>query len=128
LPLAVWLASLGPGCVQELNRFGVQHLPISHNPWCAPFIILFGALPAIAITTMLRRGAPLTPQLTALLGALAAAGLANVGVRIVHPEDVSIMLLIWHAGSVLTLAAIAGVTGRYFFNWSSLVNKSKIRA
>jgi hypothetical protein len=128
LPLPVWLASLGPGCVQELNRFGLQDMPLSHNPWCAPFIVLFGALPAVAITIMLRRGAPLTPHLTALLGALAAAGLANAGVRIVHPEDVSIMLLVWHAGSVMALSAIAGAAGRYFFNWSALINKSKIRA
>jgi hypothetical protein len=128
VPLAAWLASLGPGCIQELNRFGAQHLPLNHNPWCAPFIILFGALPATAITIMLRRGAPLTPHLTAFLGALAAAGLANAGVRIVHPEDVSVMLLIAHVGSVMALSAIAAVIGQYFFNWSSLINKSKIRA
>jgi hypothetical protein len=128
LPFAVWLASLGPGCVQELNRFGIEHLPLSHNPWCAPFIVLFGALPAVLITIMLRSGAPLTPHLTAALGALAAAGLANVGVRIVHPEDVSIMLLVWHVGSVMALSTLTGVSGRYFFNWPSVIKKSKFTA
>jgi hypothetical protein len=128
LPFAVWLGSLGPGCIQEVSQLGIQHLPLSHNHWCAPFIVLFGALPATVITVMLRRGAPLTPQLTAILGGLAAAGLANVGVRIVHPEDVSVMLLFWHVGSVMALSVLAGITGRYFFNWESLINKSKIRA
>jgi hypothetical protein len=128
LPVAIWLASLGPGCVQELNQFGIKHLPLSHNPWCVPFIVLFGAAPAVLITVMLRTGAPLTPYLTAALGGLAAAGLANVGVRIVHPEDVSIMLLVWHVGSVMALSALAGAAGRYFFNWSSFINKSKFRA
>jgi hypothetical protein len=128
LPFAVWLASLGPGCVQELNRLGIEQLPLSHNPWCVPFIILFGALPAVLITIMLRTGAPLTPRLTAALGGLAAAGLANVGVRIVHPEDVSIMLLVWHVGSVMALSALAGAAGRYFFNWTSIIKKSKFHA
>jgi hypothetical protein len=128
LPFAVWLASLGPGCVEELNQFGIEHLPLSHNPWCVPFIVLFGALPAVLITIMLRTGAPLTPRLTAALGGLAAAGLANVGVRIVHPEDVSIMLLVWHVGSVMMLSALAGAAGRYFFNWTSVIQKSKFPA
>ena len=127
VPFAVWLASLGPACIQELNQLGLQHIPLSHNPWCAPFIVIFGALPAIVITVMLRRGAPLTPRLTAAFGGLAAAGLANVGVRMVHPEDVSIMLLLWHVGTVLALSALAGAAGKYFFNWATLVTKSKIR-
>lgn len=127
VPFAVWLTSLGPACIQELNQLGLQHIPLSHNPWCAPFIVIFGALPAIVITVMLRRGAPLTPRLTAAFGGLAAAGLANVGVRMVHPEDVSIMLLVWHVGTVLALSALAGATGKYFFNWATLVTKSKIR-
>jgi hypothetical protein len=124
VPLVIWLASLGPGCVQEWNRSGIQHLPIGHNPWCFPFIVLFGAVPAAAITIMLRRGAPLTPRLTATLGGLAAAGMANAGVRIVHPEDVSIMLLFWHAGGVMALSALAAASGRRFFNWSLLISKS----
>jgi hypothetical protein len=128
VPFVAWIASLGPGCVQQWNQFGIEGLPLSHSPWCVPFIIVFGALPAAVMTIMLRRGAPLTPRLTAALGGLAAAGLANVGVRIVHPEDVSIMLLVWHIGSVLVLSAVAGASGRHFFNWASLTKKSKIFA
>src|SRR5690242_20735789 len=97
-PLLLWLVSLGPGCAQEFHQFGIADLPLGHDPWCVPFIVFFGSVPAAAITLMLRRGAPLTPHLTAALAGLAAAGLANVGVRIVHPEDVSVMLLVWHVG------------------------------
>jgi hypothetical protein len=128
VPFAVWLAILGPGCLQEWNQLGIARLPLNHSPWCVPFIVLFGALPAVVMTVMLRRGAPLTPKLTAALGGLAAAGLANVGVRIVHPEDVSIMLLVWHIGAVMALAAMAGAVGPHFFNWASRIQKSKIQA
>jgi len=120
LPLVVWLASLGPGCVHELFQFGIGGLSLTHNPWCVPFIVLLGAMPAIAMAAMLRRGAPLTPHQTAALGGLAAAGLANVGVRIIHPEDVSVMLLVWHVGAVMALSALASSTGRYIFNWRSV--------
>src|SRR5207249_441154 len=40
LPLAIWLGSLGPGCIQELNQFGLRALPLQHNLWCFPFIVL----------------------------------------------------------------------------------------
>src|SRR5437870_2516845 len=120
LPLAIWLGSLGPGCIDQLNQFGIQGLPLRHSPWCVPFIVLLGAIPAAAMVLMLRRGAPLTPHLTAALGGLAAAGLANVGVRIIHPEDVTVMLLVWHVGGVMALSALAGSMGRYFLNWRSI--------
>jgi hypothetical protein len=128
LPFVAWMASLGPGCVQEWNQLGITHLSLSHDPWCVPFIVLFGAVPAVVITIMLRRGAPLTPRLTSALAGLAAAGLANAGVRIVHPEDVSVILLFWHVGAVMALSAFAGVAGRYFFNWTALIQRSKIRS
>ena len=121
LPLMTWLATLGPGCVRELNRYGFEHLPLQHNLWCFPFIVLLGAIPAIGMAVMLRCGAPLTPQLTAALGGLAAAGLANAGVRIIHPEDVSVMLLVWHVGSVMALSALAGSIGRYVLDWRSIL-------
>lgn len=120
LPLAVWLGSLGPDCVHELMQFGLQGLPLQHNLWCFPFIVLLGSMPAIAMAVMLRRGAPLTPHLTAALGGLAAAGLGNVGVRLIHPEDVTVMLLVWHVGGVMALSALAGSTGHYFLNWRSI--------
>jgi len=125
LPLAVWLGSLGPGCMHEINQFGIQDLQLRHNPWCVPFIVLLGAIPAVAMAVMLRRGAPLTPHLTAGLGGLAAAGLANAGVRIIHPEDVSVMLLVWHVGAVIALSALAGSAGEYFLNWRSVITASE---
>jgi hypothetical protein len=128
LPLpsfAIWLASLGPGCIREWNLFGWQALPLSHNVWCFPFIILCGAVPAAVMAVMLRRGAPITPHLTAALGGLAAAGLGNAGVRLVHPEDVTVMLLVWHMGGVMALSALAASAGRYLLNWRSIISPSE---
>ena len=78
---------------------------------------MVGAVPAIAMITMVRRGAPFTPRLTAFLGALAAAALAYVGLRLVHPQDAAFMVLVWQFGSVAVFAAVLGALGRWLLPW-----------
>jgi hypothetical protein len=121
LPLAAWLATLGESCVQA----GVNAVSLHHDLRCLPYIVLLGTAPAIVLWIMLRRGAPLTPRSTAALGVLAAAGLGNFCVRLGHPEDVTVMLLVWHAGGVIALAAIASVAGRTFLNWRSITGAAQ---
>jgi hypothetical protein len=125
LPLAGWLGSLGQGCLQDLVRRGPQGLSLQHDPACFLFIVFLGVVPGIAIIMMLRRGAPLTPHLTAAIGGLAAAGIGNFALRLMHPEDVSVMLLVWHVGGVVVLSALAGSAGRYFLNWGSVTGASR---
>jgi hypothetical protein len=69
---------------------------------------------------MLRRGAPLTPHLTATLGGLAAAGIGNFGLRFVHTQDASVTVLVWQLGSVFFLSALAGWVGHLLLNWRSI--------
>jgi hypothetical protein len=115
LPLIAWLGTLGESCL------AAGPLAITgHNVWCFPFVIILGTAPAIVLWKMLRRGAPLTPNVTAGLGALAAAGVGNFCVRLIHQEDVTLMLLVWHVGGVFLLAILSGTAGRYLLNWRSL--------
>jgi hypothetical protein len=125
LPFSMWLSTLSPGCIRQVRQIGLQAFLMPHSVWCVPFILLFGAAPAVAMVVMLRRGAPITPHLTAALGGLAAAGIGNVGVRLIHPEDVSVMLLVWHIGGVMALSAVAASAGRHFFNWSVITGTSE---
>ncbi len=121
LPLAVWLGALGQGCVSALIQFGSNGLILRPDWFCLPAIVLVGAVPAVAMAVMLRRGAPLFPHVSTGLGALAAAGLGNFGLRFFHPQDASLMVLVWQVGTVFVLAALAGCFGRYILNWRSLV-------
>ena len=89
LPVAIWLGSLGQGCVQDWIRFGPDGLSLQPDWSCFLDIVLVGAVPAIAIAIMLRRGAPLTPHITTALGGLAAAGLGAFGLRLFHSQDAS---------------------------------------
>jgi hypothetical protein len=121
VPLAVWLASLGQGCVQDWLRLGANGLQVRPDWDCAPAAIFIGIIPAIAMVVMLRRGAPLTPRVTVALGALAVAALGNFGLRIFHIGDVSIMVLVWHFGSVALISVLAARIGRQVLNWRSVL-------
>ncbi len=125
LPLAVWLATLGQGCVQDWISSGPHGLTLRPDWLCFPSIALVGALPAVAMLAMLRRGAPLTPRLTIALGALAAAGLGNFGLRFFHPQDAGLMVLVWQFGSVFALSALAGWAGRYMLPWRAILDSER---
>lgn len=128
LPMAVWLGSLGQGCVRDWMKFGRDGLSLQPDWFCFPAIVLVGAVPAVTMAVMLRRGAPLTPFMTAALGGLAAAGLGNFGLRFFHTQDASLMVLVWQVGSVIVLTALAGSVGRYLLNWRSIAQLPDRRA
>ncbi len=121
VPLAVWLGSLGYGCVQDWLQFGPGGLSLKPDWFCFPAIVLVGAIPAIAMAVMLRRGAPLTPYISTALGGLAAAGLGNFGLRLFHVQDASLMVLVWQVGSVVVLTIAAACAGRILLNWRSII-------
>ena len=120
VPFAVWLGSLGIGCLNAWIQIGPAGLSIQPDWFCFPAIVLVGMIPAITMALMIRRGAPLTPHLTTALGGLAAAGIGNFGLRFFHPQDASIMVLVWQMGTVFILAAFAGWAGRLLLDWKTL--------
>lgn len=120
VPLSVWLASLGQGCVQ-LWLSGNALVSFTSDFICIPAIALVGTLPAAAMVLMLRKGAPLWPHASAALGGLAAAGLGNFGLRLFHSQDVSLMVLVWQMGTVFMLTILCGWAGRLFLDWRPVV-------
>jgi hypothetical protein len=117
VPLVIWLATLGEGCVADYLRLGPAGLSIRFDGGCFPPMVLIGVVPTIAMVIMLRRGAPLMPRVTLALGALAIAALANFGLQLFHVGDVSIMVLVWHFGLVVVVAALAGWLGPRVLAW-----------
>src|SRR5262245_39652731 len=117
VPLALWLASVGHGCVEDWVRFGADGLAIRPDWDCLPMAAAIGILPAAAIVAMLRRGAPLHPRLTLALAALAVASVANFGLQFAHARDASIMVLVWHLGAAAVLAALGGSLGVRVLGW-----------
>ncbi len=124
VPLAAWLGILGLGCIAQWIQFGAAVLKLWPDWFCFPGTVSVGALPAIAIAIMLRRGAPLFPHVSVFFGGLAAAGLGSFGLRFSHTQDASLMVLVWQFGSVFVLAALAGCAGGYLLNWQSVIGNS----
>jgi hypothetical protein len=118
LPLAVWLATLAEEWTAVWLQSGVAGLGLRIGWDCVPVSALLALAPAIAIALMLRRGAPLFPHSTLALGALAAAGLGNLGLRLFNIDDISAMTLVWHLGASALLFGLAWWAGPLVLSWS----------
>ena len=116
-PLAVWLASVGQGCVQDWVQLGADGLALRPDWECLPYAAVIGIAPAVAMLFMLRRGAPIFPRATLVLGTVSVAALGNLGLQLFHFRDASIMVLTWHLGSIAVLSALALLAGRQVLGW-----------
>jgi hypothetical protein len=56
---------------------------------------------------------------------LAAAGLGDFGLRLFHPQDANVMVLVWQVGTVFILTAIAAWAGHYLLNWRSIIGTAR---
>jgi hypothetical protein len=121
VPLGIWLATLGQGCLHDWQAFGSAGLQVRADWDCALPALILSILPAGAMLAMLRRGAPLLPGVSLALGALAAAAIANFGLRIFHAGDVSIQILVWHLGGAALLLIAASQGGHLLLNWRAWV-------
>lgn len=117
--VALWLASLGEECWRDWLALGGAGLAIRAD--LASFLTI-GAIsmaPGFLIFVMIRQGAPLAPISTMGLAALAAASLAAAALRLFHTEDASVMVLFWQFGSVVALAGLEALFGRFVLRWTT---------
>jgi len=124
-PLSVWLGTVAASAAQEYSLAGFSVLTWRTDWACVVTILVGAAVPGVAMVRMLRRGVPLTPHLSAALGGLAAAGLGNLGVCLFHPHSSNLILLVWHCGTVLVLAALAGAVGTRLLRWPASPNATR---
>jgi hypothetical protein len=117
VPLALWLGMVGQGCLSTWLHLGPQGLQLRPDWVCFPSIVLISAVPGTVMAVMLRKGAPLAPVTSVVLGALASAALADFGLRLFHQEDASLMVLVWQLGSVAFIVLIGAIFGRSLVRW-----------
>lgn len=119
-PLTLWLMSLGEGCWRTLVRSESNGISFMPDPICFPAILMVGTIPAIALFSMMRRGAPMAPVTTTAHAALAASAMGAAALRLFHPQDASLMVLVWQFGSVVLLTGVASLFGRRLLRWRNL--------
>jgi hypothetical protein len=62
------------------------------------------------IIALLRRGTVVRIGQACLLGSFAAAALADMALRLCHPEDAAVTVIVWQMGSV---ALFSGIMARF---------------
>lgn len=117
VPLLVWLAAVGQGCVEDYQAMGAAAFDLRVDSECFVPTVLAGIVPVVAMLVMLRRGAPVMPRATLALAALAIAAVVNLAMLLFHVGDVSIMVLVWHLGVVLAAGAVASLFGPLVLRW-----------
>jgi hypothetical protein len=123
IPLSIWLATLGHGCLRDWQILGIMGLQVRADWDCVVPALLVSALPAGTMLLMLRRGAPLVPAVSLALGVLATGAIANLGLRIFHAGDLSIQILVWHAGGAVVVSLIASLAGPQVLRWQTWVEQ-----
>ena len=117
---AVSLLWAGVLDLQASGTLGVT----SQSDWpCVASMTVGGLVVGAPLVWMLRRGAPLTPGLTAFLAALAALSFANIEACLTRPHAFALTVLLWHGGTVAAVAALCALMGHRWFRWPDMTTR-----
>jgi hypothetical protein len=118
LPLLLWLAGIGVGCLEDFvelraGAFAMQ----THSGECARAILLMSLPLVLVMAVMVRHAGIVRPGPTLMLAALSSAALSSAGVSLFHNGETSLMSLVWHGGIVAALALASLFSGDRLFAW-----------
>ena len=120
---AVWGVSLLWAGVLDLQASGTLGVT-SQSDWpCVASMAVGGLVVGAPLVWMLRRGAPLTPGLTAFLAALAALSVANIEACLTRPHAFALTVLLWHGGTVAAIAALCALMGHRWLRWPDMTTR-----
>jgi hypothetical protein len=119
----VWILSLLLAGVLDQQASGTLGVT-SQSDWpCVVSMTVGGLIVGTPLVWMLRRGAPLTPGLTALLVALAALSVANIEACLTRPHAFAATVLLWHGGTVAAFVALCALTGTRWLRWPEMTTR-----
>ena len=119
----VWGLSLLWAGVLDLQAVGTLGVT-SQSDWpCVASMTVGGLVVGAPLVWMLRRGAPLTPGLTAFLAALAALSFANIEACLTRPHAFALTVLLWHGSTVAVVAALCALMGHRWFRWPDIATR-----
>ena len=121
--VATWAAALLWAGVLDLQSSGTLGVT-SQSDWpCVASMTVGGLLVGAPLAWMLRRGAPLTPNLTVGLAALAALSVANIEACLTRPHAFAVTVLLWHGGTVAAIAALCALMGHRWLRWPDVTTR-----
>lgn len=111
-PLALWLSTIGYGCLTDWVSIGPAGVEPGATLQCFVTLLIASVPSSAVLLVMLRHTARLRPTMVAMTGGLASAGLAAVALSLFHEIDASLMVLLWNFGTAALIVALAGLFGR----------------
>ena len=115
--LAVWMATIGYGCLGDWVSLGATGVRLGDELRCLALLVMTGVPLAIALAAMLRYAAVLRPGVVATYGGLAIAAIVAAALPLFHNHDATALILAWNVGAAALLAGVAGLSGRRMLGW-----------
>jgi len=109
VPFLVWLSLVSETCWRLFERLGPEQFSFAPHWTCYPSVVATGFAPAVLMVVLLRRGALTRPTVSVVLATLAASALGAVGLRLYHPPDATVLLLIWQFIATVTFLGLAAL-------------------
>jgi hypothetical protein len=113
--LAVWVATIGYGCLTDWVDIGPDGVRLGETARCFATVVLTGVPLSIAMLVMLRHAAWLRPDAVIVTGALAVAAFTSAALSLLHDLDATVMILVWNLGTAALITGLGGVFGRGLF-------------
>jgi hypothetical protein len=119
VPGAVMIAMLGLSCLNDLQLQGTLGLGQETDWPCVLSLAVGGVTLWVLAVAMLRRGAPLAPQISSLLAGLAALSVANLEACVTRPHAYNVTIVVWHGVTMALLLAVLAQAGRRLLVWNT---------
>ena len=111
-PVAVWLATLGHGCLTDWVSYDEGSLRLRSAVRCFTTVLLISLPLSASMFAMLRHVARLRPAPVTLAAGLAVAGVTSTAMSLLYRLDATVMNLVWNLGATTLLVAIEASVGR----------------
>ena len=116
-PLALWVATIGYGCLTDWVSVDPDGVHMGEAVRCFATLLMTSVPLSIAILVMLRYAALLRPLEVSVTGGLAVAALTAFALSLFHDLDATVMILTWNLGAAALIAALGSLFGRSMLEW-----------
>jgi hypothetical protein len=117
--LAVWLSTIGYGCLSDWVSVAPNENRIGETVRCFATLLLTSVPLSIAMLVMLRYAALLRPTESSAMSGLAIAAITAFSLSLVHDLDASLTILVWNLGVAILIAGLACLFGRRMLAWTA---------
>ncbi len=111
-PLAVWMATVGYGCLTNWVSYDAGGLRMGTAVQCFATVLLVSLPLSISMFVMLRHTVRLRPTFVTLVAGLAVAGMTSTAMALLYRLDATIMNLIWNLGTAALIIIFKAIFGR----------------